>query len=78
MKSTEKRIIEIIAEHLGFEESGVSMSNNITEDLGADSLDTIEILMVIEEEFDLDISDDEAEKVGPVVSDIVDAVESRI
>jgi acyl carrier protein len=78
MKSTEERVIAIIAEHLGFDERGVSMSNNITDDLGADSLDAIEILMAIEEEFDLEISDEDAEKVGLVVKDIVAAVDAAI
>jgi acyl carrier protein len=76
MKTTKKRIITIIAEHLGFNESDVSVDHNINDELGADSLDGIEIIMAIEQEFDLEISDNEAEEVGFVVKDIIAAVDA--
>ena len=56
------KVKEIIVEELGVEESEVTMEANFIEDLGADSLDTVELIMKFEEEFDIDIADEEAEK----------------
>ena len=78
MKTTAERVKDIIAEHLGFDTHQVADDSNLGDDLGADSLDTIEILMAIEEEFDLEISDDDAEEVGLVVKDIVSSVDAAI
>jgi len=61
-----KKIKEIIVEELGVDESEVTPDANFIEDLGADSLDTVELIMKFEEEFDIDIADDEAEKLTTV------------
>ena len=60
------KVKEIIVEELGVEESEVTMEANFIEDLGADSLDTVELIMKFEEEFDIDIADEEAEKLTTV------------
>ncbi|MCK4696445.1 MAG: acyl carrier protein, partial [Candidatus Cloacimonetes bacterium] len=54
------KVKEIIAEELGVDEGEVTMEANFIEDLGADSLDTVELIMKFEEEFDIDIADEEA------------------
>lgn len=63
MADTFERIKEIIADQLGVEESKVTSEASFVDDLGADSLDTVELVMALEEEFDLEISDEEAEKI---------------
>ena len=60
------RIVEIIANQLGIEEEDVTASASIIDDLGADSLDVVELVMALEEEFDLEIPDEEAEKITNV------------
>jgi len=65
------KVKEIIVEELGVEASEVTPEANFIEDLGADSLDTVELIMKFEEEFDIDIADEDAEKlttVGAVIS----------
>jgi len=64
--SVEDRIKEIIVEQLGVEASEVTESASFIDDLGADSLDTVELVMAFEEEFGLEIPDDEAEKLQTV------------
>ena len=66
MASITERAIVITAEQLGVNEDQVSADSIFEEDLGADSLDTIELLMAFEEEFDLEISDEDAEKIKTV------------
>lgn len=68
------RVKKIIKDHLGIEEEKVVDSASFTEDLGADSLDTVELVMAFEEEFQLEISDDVAEKIK-TVKDAVSAIE---
>ena len=58
-----KRIIQIIAKQLGIEEADINGKSSVVEDLGADSLDVVELVMALEEEFDLEIPDTEAEKI---------------
>ena len=58
-----KRIIQIIAKQLGIEEADINAKSSVVEDLGADSLDVVELIMALEEEFDLEIPDTEAEKI---------------
>jgi acyl carrier protein len=65
-KSVEERVKEIICEQLGVEESEVTPAAKFIEDLGADSLDTVELVMAFEEEFDLEIPDEDAEKITTV------------
>jgi acyl carrier protein len=65
-KSVEDRVKEIICEQLGVEEGEVTPAAKFIEDLGADSLDTVELVMAFEEEFDLEIPDEDAEKITTV------------
>ena len=60
------RIVEIIANELGIEEEDVTAAASVIDDLGADSLDVVELVMALEEEFDLEIPDEEAEKITNV------------
>mgnify|MGYP001599537939 CR=1 FL=1 len=62
----EARVKDIIAEELGVEKEKLSNEASFMEDLGADSLDTVELVMAFEKEFDLDIPDEEAEKLRTV------------
>ena len=63
MASTEERVQKIVAEQLGVEEDQVTSEASFMDDLGADSLDTVELVMALEEEFDIEISDEDAEKI---------------
>src|SRR5215471_15640580 len=65
-KPVEERVKEIIVEQLGVEEDDVNPNAKFIEDLGADSLDTVELVMAFEEEFDLEIPDEDAEKITTV------------
>ena len=64
--SVEDRVKSIIVEQLGVDAEEVSPEASFVEDLGADSLDTVELIMAFEEEFGIEISDDEAEKIKRV------------
>ena len=68
--SIEERVKKIIVEQLGVKEEDVKPEASFVEDLGADSLDTVELVMALEEEFDIEIPDEEAEKITPVQSAI--------
>jgi acyl carrier protein len=70
------KIKEIIVEQLGVEESLVTLDTDLMKDLEADSLDAVEIIMAIEEEFGIEIPDDEAEKMEKV-KDLVDFVDQH-
>jgi acyl carrier protein len=70
----EAQVKEIIVDQLGVEEEAVTMETHLMKDLEADSLDAVEIIMAIEEEFDIEVPDEEAEKFQ-VVGDIVKYVE---
>ena len=76
MADTEQRIRAIIVEKLGVDENDITREASFTNDLGADSLDTVELIMEFEKEFDLTIPDEDAEKIG-TVGDAVDYVESK-
>ena len=65
-KPVEERVKEIIVEQLGVEEADVIPAAKFIEDLGADSLDTVELVMAFEEEFDIEIPDEDAEKITTV------------
>jgi acyl carrier protein len=65
-KTVEERVKEIIVEQLGVEEDDVTPTAKFIEDLGADSLDTVELVMALEENFDIQIPDEEAEKIVTV------------
>ena len=64
--STEERVKKIVAEQLGSGEDEISNESSFIDDLGADSLDTVELVMALEEEFDIEIPDDDAEKIATV------------
>ena len=66
MASVEERVKHIIVEQLGVDADEVTDSASFTDDLGGDSLDIVELVMAFEEEFDIEIPDDEAEKIGTV------------
>jgi acyl carrier protein len=63
---SEARIKEIIVEQLGVDESQITPAASFIDDLGADSLDTVELVMAFEEEFDIEIPDEDAEKIRTV------------
>ncbi|MCG8336307.1 MAG: acyl carrier protein [Proteobacteria bacterium] len=62
----QSKVIGIIVEQLGIEQADVKEESNFIDDLGADSLDTVELVMAFEEEFDLEIPDEQAEKITTV------------
>ena len=70
MSTIEERVKSIIVEQLGVKEDEVRNESSFVEDLGADSLDTVELVMALEEEFDIEIPDEEAEKITTVQSAI--------
>ncbi len=74
--SVEERVKSIIVEQLGVDAEEVTAEASFVEDLGADSLDTVELIMAFEEEFGVEISDDEAEKIRKV-KDAVSYIDSR-
>lgn len=73
MASIEERVKQIVAEQLGVDEEQVTSQAAFMDDLGADSLDTVELVMALEEEFDIEISDEDAEKIQKV-QDAVDYI----
>lgn len=66
MASVDERVKEIIAEQLGLEKEDIQPEASFIDDLGADSLDIVEMIMTIEDEFDVEISDEDAEKIVSV------------
>lgn len=66
MSSVEERVKKIVVEQLGVNDSEVRPDASFVDDLGADSLDTVELVMALEEEFDCEIPDEEAEKITTV------------
>ena len=66
MASVEEKVKEIIVEQLGVDPAQVTTEASFVNDLGADSLDTVELVMALEEEFNLEIPDEEAEKISTV------------
>lgn len=76
MSDIEQKVKKIIVEHLSVDESKVVSSASLIDDLGADSLDTVELVMSFEEEFGIEIPDDAAEKIR-TVQDVIDYVASQ-
>ncbi|MBV4457269.1 acyl carrier protein [Pseudomonas sp. COR58] len=66
MSTIEERVKKIVAEQLGVKEEEVKNESSFVDDLGADSLDTVELVMALEEEFETEIPDEEAEKITTV------------
>jgi len=76
MENIAERIKKIVAEQLGVDESDVKNESAFVDDLGADSLDTVELLMALEEEFECEIPDEDAEKIT-TVQQAIDYVEAQ-
>jgi acyl carrier protein len=76
MAAVADKVKQIIVEQLGVDENQVDPNASFVDDLGADSLDIVELVMAFEEAFDLDIPDDEAEKIK-TVKDAVDYIEAK-
>ena len=75
-----EKLIEMVAQNLGIDQMDVQMESNFLNDLGADSLDTVELVLELEDEFGIDIPDDQAEKlltVGDVYSYLDNVVDDR-
>ena len=72
-----EKVREIVAEQLGISEDEIKLETNFVDDLGADSLDIVELIMALEEEFDTEIPDADAEKVV-TVGDVVDYIKDHV
>ncbi|MFZ5654078.1 MAG: acyl carrier protein [Pseudomonadota bacterium] len=77
MSNTRERVIKMVAEQLGVKEEDVKPDSSFIDDLGADSLDTVELIMALEEEFDTEIPDEDAEKLT-TVQDAIDYIENNL
>jgi acyl carrier protein len=75
--SVEERVIEIVCENLGVNKEQVTRSTSFQEDMGADSLDIVELVMELEEEFEITIPDDQAEKIK-TVGEAIDYIEGEL
>ena len=76
MSSTEEKVKKIVVDHLGIDESKISLDSKFIEDLGADSLDTVELVMAFEEQFGIEIPDDAAETIL-TVQNAVDFIDNK-
>ena len=77
MENIEQRVKKIVAEQLGVNEADIMNESNFVDDLGADSLDTVELVMALEEEFECEIPDEDAEKIT-TVQQAIDYVNANI
>lgn len=77
MENIEQRVKKIVAEQLGVNESEIKNESSFVDDLGADSLDTVELVMALEEEFECEIPDEEAEKITSV-QQAIDYVKAHV
>ena len=77
MENIEQRVKKIVAEQLGVNESEIKIESSFVDDLGADSLDTVELVMALEEEFECEIPDEDAEKIT-TVQQAVDYVNAHL
>ena len=75
MSDIQDQVIKIVVDHLGIDESKVTPNSKFIDDLGADSLDTVELVMAFEEEFEIEIPDDAAEKIQ-TIKDAIDFIEA--
>ncbi|MEX2489975.1 MAG: acyl carrier protein [Pseudomonadales bacterium] len=76
MSTTQERVMKLVCEQLGVKEEEVTAEASFVEDLGADSLDTVELVMALEEEFETEIPDEEAEKIT-TVKEAIDYINSH-
>ena len=76
MENVEQRVKKIVAEQLGVNEAEIKNESSFVDDLGADSLDTVELVMAFEEEFGIEIPDEDAEKITRV-KEAVEYIESH-
>ena len=76
MDSTEEKVKKIVMDHLGIEESKITLDSKFIDDLGADSLDTVELVMAFEEQFGIEIPDDAAETIL-TVQNAVDFIDNK-
>ncbi|HKI74422.1 MAG TPA: acyl carrier protein [Pseudomonadales bacterium] len=76
MSTTAERVTKLVCEQLGVKEEEVTLEASFVEDLGADSLDTVELVMALEEEFETEIPDEEAEKIT-TVKEAIDYIEAH-
>ena len=77
MENIEQRVKKIVAEQLGVNEADIKNESNFVDDLGADSLDTVELVMALEEEFECEIPDEDAEK-NTTVQQAIDYVNANV
>ena len=77
MDNIEQRVKKIVAEQLGVNEGDIKNESNFVDDLGADSLDTVELVMALEEEFECEIPDEDAEKIT-TVQQAIDYVNANV
>ena len=75
--SLEQRVKDLVISQLGVEASKVNNDSSFIDDLGADSLDTVELVMAFEEEFDLEISDEDAQRMR-TVQDVIDYLKDKV
>jgi acyl carrier protein len=77
LATIEERVVEIVAEQMGVDKAQVTRETSFVNDLGADSLDTVELVMEFEDEFDISIPDEDAEKIQ-TVGQAIDYVEAHL
>ena len=77
MTTVLERVSKVIVDRLGVDESEVTLQASFRDDLGADSLDVVELVMELEDEFDMEISDEDAEKIS-TVGDAIAYIESKL
>lgn len=77
MSTVLERVTKVVVDRLGVDESEIKMEASFRDDLGADSLDVVELVMELEDEFDMEISDDAAEKIA-TVGDAVSFIETKV
>jgi len=77
LSTVTERVTKVVVERLGVDESEIKLEASFRDDLGADSLDVVELVMELEDEFDMEISDEDAEKIG-TVGDVVTYIEAKV